>query len=123
LNSDEVARAFEGLAAVRRCPVNRREAAGQLGMRTMSIMLSNRLASFSVNAACTYWDDINAGGVLAFPQPNIAAAVKQIDQSRRDLLALHLGLKNSIETRAHRGRTESRSRRIDRGKHGPTQQD
>jgi hypothetical protein len=35
----------------------------------------------------TYWDDINAGGVLAFPQPNIAAAVEQIDQSRRDLLA------------------------------------
>jgi hypothetical protein len=34
-----------------------------------------------------YWDDINAGGVLAFPQPNIAAAIEQIDQSRRDLLA------------------------------------
>jgi hypothetical protein len=34
-----------------------------------------------------YWDDINAGGVLAFPHPNIAAAVEQIDKSRRDLLA------------------------------------
>jgi hypothetical protein len=34
-----------------------------------------------------YWDDINAGGVLAFPQPDIAAAVAQIDKSRRDLLA------------------------------------
>jgi hypothetical protein len=33
-----------------------------------------------------YWDDINAGGVLAFPQPDIAAAVEQIDKSRRDLL-------------------------------------
>ena len=33
-----------------------------------------------------YWDDINAGGVLAFPQPDIAAAVAQIDKSRRDLL-------------------------------------
>ena len=34
-----------------------------------------------------YWDDINAGGVLSFPQPDIAAAVEQIDESRRDLLA------------------------------------
>jgi len=34
-----------------------------------------------------YWEDINAGGVLAFPQPDIAAAVEQIDKSRRDLLA------------------------------------
>ncbi len=34
-----------------------------------------------------YWDDINAGGVLAFPQPDIAAAVAQIDTSRRDLLS------------------------------------
>jgi hypothetical protein len=33
-----------------------------------------------------YWDDINAGGVLAFPQPDIAAAVEQIDRHRRDLL-------------------------------------
>ncbi len=34
-----------------------------------------------------YWTDINAGGVLAFPKPDIAAAVDQIEQSRRDLLA------------------------------------
>ena len=34
-----------------------------------------------------YWDDINAGGVLSFPQPDIAAAVEHIDKSRRDLLA------------------------------------
>ena len=34
-----------------------------------------------------YWDDINAGGVLSFPQPDIAAAIEQIDKSRRDLLA------------------------------------
>jgi len=35
----------------------------------------------------SYWVDINAGGVLAFPKPNIAAAVEQIEKSRRDLLA------------------------------------
>jgi hypothetical protein len=35
----------------------------------------------------SYWIDINAGGVLAFPKPNIAAAVDQIEESRRDLLA------------------------------------
>lgn len=34
-----------------------------------------------------YWDDINAGGVLSFPQPDIAAAIERIDQPRRDLLA------------------------------------
>jgi hypothetical protein len=34
-----------------------------------------------------YWEDINAGGVLAFPQPNIARAVEHIDEGRRDLLA------------------------------------
>ena len=39
-----------------------------------------------------YWDDINAGGVLAFPQPDIAAAVEQIDASRRDLLTPLTGL-------------------------------
>lgn len=33
-----------------------------------------------------YWDDINAGGVLSFPHPDIAAAIAQIDASRRDLL-------------------------------------
>jgi hypothetical protein len=34
-----------------------------------------------------YWEDINAGGVLAFPQPNIARAIERIDEGRRDLLA------------------------------------
>jgi hypothetical protein len=34
-----------------------------------------------------YWEDINAGGVLAFPQPNIARAIDHIDEGRRDLLA------------------------------------
>lgn len=34
-----------------------------------------------------YWDDINAGAVLAFPRPDIAQAVASIDASRRDLLA------------------------------------
>lgn len=34
-----------------------------------------------------YWEDINAGGVLSFPQPDIAAAVERIDKPRRDLLA------------------------------------
>jgi hypothetical protein len=34
-----------------------------------------------------YWEDINAGGVLAFPQPNIARAIEHIDEGRRDLLA------------------------------------
>jgi hypothetical protein len=33
-----------------------------------------------------YWDDINAGGVLSFPQPDIAAAIEHIDKPRRDLL-------------------------------------
>jgi hypothetical protein len=31
--------------------------------------------------------DINAGGVLAFPQPSIARAIEHIDEGRRDLLA------------------------------------
>ena len=35
----------------------------------------------------SYWIDINAGGALAFPKPDIAAAVDQIEKSRRDLLA------------------------------------
>jgi hypothetical protein len=35
----------------------------------------------------SYWIDINAGGALAFPKPNITAAVDQIEKSRRDLLA------------------------------------
>ena len=46
-------------------------------VRTKSIALVER----------SYWDDINAGGVLSFPQPDIAAAIEHIDKPRRDLLA------------------------------------
>jgi hypothetical protein len=35
----------------------------------------------------SYWEDINAGGVLSFPQPDIAAAIEHIDKPRRDPLA------------------------------------
>lgn len=35
----------------------------------------------------SYWIEINAGGALAFPKPNITAAVDQIEKSRRDLIA------------------------------------
>ena len=35
----------------------------------------------------SYWIVINAGGALAFPKLDIAAAVDQIEKSRRDLLA------------------------------------
>jgi hypothetical protein len=35
----------------------------------------------------SYWIHINAGGALAFPKPNITAAVDQIEKCRRDLLA------------------------------------
>jgi hypothetical protein len=34
-----------------------------------------------------YWIAINAGGALAFPKPDITAAVDQIEESRRDLIA------------------------------------
>jgi len=53
-------------------------------------MLNNKVRQIRAEAVATiekmYWDDINAGGVLAFPQPNIAAAVEHIDGRRRDLL-------------------------------------
>jgi hypothetical protein len=50
------------------------------------VMKSSR--GMAVNAVeKSYWIDINAGGALAFPKPNIAAAVDQIEKSRRDLLA------------------------------------
>src|SRR5260370_12067858 len=35
----------------------------------------------------SYWIDINAGGALASPKPDMAAAVDQIEKSRGDLLA------------------------------------
>ena len=53
-------------------------------------MLNNKVRHIRAEAVAAiekaYWDDINAGGVLAFPQPNIAAAVEHIDERRRDLL-------------------------------------
>jgi hypothetical protein len=57
--------------------------------RTREI-LNNKVRHIRAEAVAAiekaYWDDINAGGVLAFPQPNIAAAVEHIDERRRDLL-------------------------------------
>lgn len=54
-------------------------------------MLSNKVKHLRAEAVSTiekaYWEDINAGGVLAFPQPDIARAVERIDESRRDLLS------------------------------------
>jgi len=34
----------------------------------------------------SYWIEINLGGILAFPKPNITAAVNQIEKSYRDLI-------------------------------------
>jgi hypothetical protein len=54
-------------------------------------MLESKVQDVRARAAYviekSYWDDINTSGLLEFPQPNIAAAVRQIDESRRDLLA------------------------------------
>jgi hypothetical protein len=46
---------------------------------------SRSMAVRAIEKSC--WIDINAGGALAFPKPNISAAVDQIEKSRRDLLA------------------------------------
>jgi hypothetical protein len=48
-----------------------------MGSRDMSVRVIEK----------SYWTDINASGALAFPKPDIAAAVDQIEKSRRDLLA------------------------------------
>ena len=54
-------------------------------------LLSNKFKHLRAEAVSViekaYWDDINAGGVLAFPQPDIARAIELIDESRRDLLS------------------------------------
>jgi len=54
-------------------------------------MVSNKVQHLRAEAVRSiekaYWEDINAGGVLAFPQPNIARAIEQIDEGRRDLLS------------------------------------
>jgi len=66
-----------------------REQGGSLLSRARE-MLNNAVQTVRAKSVAliekAYWDDINAGGVLAFPQPDIAAAVEQIDKSRRDLL-------------------------------------
>jgi len=62
--------------------------------------MSEILQSFKAQAVAAiekaYWNDINAGGVLAFPQPDIAAAVERIDTGRRDLLASLASLVEAI---------------------------
>jgi hypothetical protein len=54
-------------------------------------LLSERIQRVRTRAVTTiekaYWQDINEGSVLAFPRPDIAAAIEHIDDSRRDLLA------------------------------------
>ena len=54
-------------------------------------MLSSKVQHLRAQAVRSiekaYWEDINAGGVLAFPQPDIARAIEHIDEGRRDLLA------------------------------------
>jgi hypothetical protein len=50
------------------------------------IMTNSRDLSISAIEKA-YWLEINAGGALAFPRPDISAAVDQIEKSRRDLLA------------------------------------
>ena len=54
-------------------------------------MLSSKVQHLRAEAVRSiekaYWEDINAGGVLAFPQPDIARAIEHIDEGRRDLLA------------------------------------
>jgi hypothetical protein len=66
------------------------EADGSLLGRVRDILASKvqHLRAEAVRAIeRAYWEDINAGGVLAFPQPNIARAVEHIDEGRRDLLS------------------------------------
>jgi hypothetical protein len=53
-------------------------------------LLSERIQRVRTRAVTTiekaYWQDINEGGVLAFPQPDVAAAIEHIDNSRHDVL-------------------------------------
>jgi hypothetical protein len=64
---------------------------GTLLGRARELLLSkvlNGSRAAAVNAIVrSYWIEIDAGGALAFPKPNIAAAVDQIEKSRRDLIA------------------------------------
>lgn len=64
---------------------------GTLLGRARELLLSKALNGSRANAVSamvkSYWIEINAGGALAFPKPNIPAAVDQIEKSRRDLIA------------------------------------
>ena len=66
------------------------ETDGSLLSRVKDI-LNNKVQQVRIQAVDVtekaYWEDINAGGVLAFPRPDIAGAIEQIEKSRRDLLA------------------------------------
>ena len=53
--------------------------------RLNNVVQSSRAMAVS-SIERSYWIDMNAGGVLAFPKPDIAAAVDHIERSRRDLL-------------------------------------
>jgi hypothetical protein len=59
---------------------------GRARERLNNVMKGSRAMAVSAIEK-SYWIDINAGGALAFPKPNITAAVDQIEKSRRDLLA------------------------------------
>jgi hypothetical protein len=54
-------------------------------------LINERVMRIRMHAVTTiekaYWQGINEGGVLAFPRPDISAAIEHIDDSRRDLLA------------------------------------
>jgi hypothetical protein len=65
---------------------NNRTLLGRATELLNKVMKSSRAMAVSA-VEKSYWIDINAGGALAFPKPNIAAAVDQIEKSRRDLLA------------------------------------
>jgi hypothetical protein len=64
---------------------------GTLLGRARELLLNRVLKCSSATAVSamvrSYWIEINAGGALAFPKPNITAAVDQIEKSRRDLIA------------------------------------
>jgi hypothetical protein len=54
-------------------------------------LINERVMRVRAHAVTTiekaYWQSINEGGILAFPRPDISAAIEHIDDSRRDLLA------------------------------------
>jgi hypothetical protein len=64
---------------------------GSLLGRAKELLLSKVLNGGKAKAVRaivrSYWTEINAGGALLFPKPNITAAVDQIEKSHRDLIA------------------------------------